>query len=291
MSAYVKFWGTRGSIPTPGHSTKRYGGNTSCVEIRMAGLLFICDGGTGLRELGLALSERGPVEAHMFFSHMHWDHIQGFPFFTPAYTKQNRIHVHEVTPFDNRVHRLLHGQMRSEYFPVEFTDLRASISGRHFENNELHVGDVRVRCLEQVHPGRSFAYSFECDGKKVVYATDSELDLSIRNREETDRDPSLLRQLPPELVDFIGGADLLIGDAQYTDLEYPARVGWGHPRANTVVDLAVQAGVKQCALFHHDPMQHDQAVDEKVQTGRDRAVAHASQLGVFGAREGLELKL
>ncbi|MFT3723990.1 MAG: MBL fold metallo-hydrolase [Hyphomonadaceae bacterium] len=293
MSAFVRFWGTRGSIPTPGHGTRRYGGNTSCVELRIDDTLFICDGGTGLRELGLALVQRAAhgVEAHMFFSHMHWDHIQGFPFFVPAYAPKNHLHVYEVDRSDTRVQRLLHGQMRSEYFPVTFADLGATISAGFFESGTIQVDGVTVRCMEQTHPGRSFAYSFEKNGTKVVYATDSELDSLIQNRDESEQDRDALRRLPSELVAFCAGADLLIADAQYTDSEYPAKVGWGHARANTVVDLAVQANVRQCALFHHDPMQSDDAVDIKVNEGRERATRASSPVTVFGAREGLELKL
>jgi phosphoribosyl 1,2-cyclic phosphodiesterase len=293
MSVFVRFWGTRGSIPTPGHKTKRYGGNTSCVEIRVGDQLFVCDGGTGLRELGLDLVSRGTpgLECHMFFSHMHWDHIQGFPFFVPAYAGGSKLYVYEVAAGDDRVQRLLHGQMRSEYFPVSFSDLGAEIVGRHFSANETSVGKVRVRCMEQTHPGRSFAYSFEIDGVKVVYATDNELDLLIKNREQSERDPAALREMPDEFVAFIEDADLLISDGQYTDEEYPKRVGWGHARANTVVDLAMQAGVKQCAVFHHDPLHTDALVDQKIKVAKERVEAAGKEVLVFGAREGLELKL
>lgn len=292
MSAFVRFWGTRGSIPTPGHATKRYGGNTSCVEIRIDDTLFICDGGTGLRELGLELLGRGQrgVVAHMFFSHMHWDHIQGFPFFVPAYAPANRLHVYESGPSETRVQRLLHGQMRSEYFPVTFADLGAQIGAGHFENGELEVEGVRIRCLAQRHPGQSFAYSFEKNGTKVVYATDSELDLNLLNADQAKHELDAPRRNAPDIVRFVEGADLLIGDAQYTDAEYPHKIGWGHARANTVVDLALEAGVRQCALFHHDPMHTDEAVDEKVRNARERALPRGGGLTVFGAREGLELK-
>jgi phosphoribosyl 1,2-cyclic phosphodiesterase len=293
MDTFVRFWGTRGSIPTPGHKTRRYGGNTSCVEVRVNDLLFVCDGGTGLRELGLDLSERWPegIEAHLLFSHMHWDHIQGFPFFVPAYAKKNKLHVYEVTAGETRVQRLLHKQMQSEYFPVSFSDLGATIAPGHFDSGELSLAGVRVRCLEQPHPGRSFAFSFEAGGKKVVYATDSELDLTLKNSEAARRDPALMRLMQDEIVRFVADADLLIADGQYTDAEYPARIGWGHATASSVVDLAVQARVKQCAVFHHDPMHSDDAVDAKIEACRERAKAHGSDLVVFGAREGVELKL
>jgi phosphoribosyl 1,2-cyclic phosphodiesterase len=292
MSAFVRFWGTRGSIPTPGQRTRRFGGNTSCVEIRFDDTLFICDGGTGLRELGLDLVRRnqGPVVAHMLFSHMHWDHIQGFPFFVPAYAKDSALHVYEVSSGDDRVRRLLHGQMRSEYFPVTFADLDARIQSGDLGGGEREICGVTVRCIEQTHPGRSFAYSFEKDGTKIVYATDNELDLTIENRQQADADSHVLRRLPEAFVRFVAGADLLISDGQYLDTEYPKKVGWGHARSSTVVDLAVQAKVHQCAIFHHDPMHTDDDVELKIASARERVIAHASETVVFGAREGLELK-
>lgn len=290
---FVRFWGTRGSIPTPGHKTKRYGGNTSCVEIRVGDRLLICDGGTGLRELGLDLLARDKprLEAHLFFSHMHWDHIQGFPFFLPAYAPSSDLYVYEVEKGEDRVQRLLHGQMRSEYFPVTFKDLGARIVGSSFEHGVTEFDGIRVSCIEQTHPGRSFAYAFEIGGKKIVYSTDNELDLTIENREEADRDLSTLRRLPDAFTRFVDGADLLIADGQYTEAEYPKKIGWGHARANTVVDLALQAGVKQCAIFHHDPMHSDEFVEEIVREGRERAAQRNGKLSVFGAREGLEPKV
>jgi phosphoribosyl 1,2-cyclic phosphodiesterase len=291
MATFVRFWGTRGSIPTPGHGTKRYGGNTSCVEIRIDDTLFVCDGGTGLRELGMALlGQSGGVVAHMFFSHMHWDHIQGFPFFVPAYTRNNHIHVYETAATETRVQRLLHGQMRSEYFPVDFSELGAKIEPGHFESGELTIDGVRIRFLEQRHPGRSYAYSFEKNGAKVVYATDSELDLVLTNQDASERDFEVRRELPAEFLRFAEGASLLIADAQYTDREYPEKVGWGHARANTVVDWASAAGVESVAFFHHDPMQTDEKVDEKVRVGAERARRQSSGVTVFGAREGVILK-
>ncbi|HUH05860.1 MAG TPA: MBL fold metallo-hydrolase [Kofleriaceae bacterium] len=294
MDLFVRFWGTRGSIPTPGDPTRRFGGNTSCVEIRIGNQLVICDAGTGLRELGLDLPQRGVerLDMHMFFSHMHWDHIQGFPFFVPAYSPANTLFVYETSPGDDRVQRLLHGQMKSDHFPVSFRDLGSLMVARHFDRaGKMAIGRVRVACFEQHHPGRSFAYAFECDGKKVVYATDNELDQTLVEPARADSHPHELRVIPAPFVDFCRGADLLIADGQYTDEEYASKVGWGHARANTVVDLAVQAGVKQCAIFHHDPLHTDERVDAIIKEGRARARAHGSELALFGAREGLELKL
>jgi phosphoribosyl 1,2-cyclic phosphodiesterase len=292
MPTFVKFWGTRGSIPTPGHKTRRYGGNTSCVEVRVDDTLFVCDGGTGLRELGVDLLARTDrITAHLFFSHTHWDHIQGFPFFVPAYAPSSTLHVYDASKNDDRVKRLLLGQMQSEYFPVSFGDLGATIRFSNLDTGEKTIDGTLVSHLEQTHPGRSFAYSFVKNGVKVVYATDSELDQLIVNRSDTDRDPTALRRLPEPLVRFAAEADLLVADGQYTDEEYPKKIGWGHARASTAVDLAVQAGVKQLAIFHHDPMHIDELVDDTIERCRNRAAGLGSSLVVFGAREGLELKL
>jgi phosphoribosyl 1,2-cyclic phosphodiesterase len=293
MSWFAKFWGTRGSIPTPGHRTRRYGGNTSCVEIRVDDTVFICDGGTGLRELGVDLGTRTDrVEAHLFFSHTHWDHIQGFPFFTPVYSPSTTLHVYDVQANDDRIRRLLQGQMSSEeYFPVSFHELGGQIRFDHLGSGAKTIDGVLVGHHEQTHPGRSFAYEFEKDGKKVTYATDNELDLVIENAAETAADPSLLRRLPESFVRFVADSDLLIADGQYTDAEYPSKVGWGHARASTLVDLAVQAGVRQLAVFHHDPMHGDDAIDATIAACQARARAHGSDLVVFGAREGLEIKI
>lgn len=292
MSTFVRFWGTRGSIPTPGHKTKRYGGNTSCVEIRIDESLFICDAGTGLRELGVHLLSREDkkLEAHLFFSHMHWDHIQGFPFFVPAYSEGADLHVYEAEEANERVVRLLQAQMSTEYFPVSFADLKSRI---HFGavTRDTTIDGVKVRALEQIHPGKSFAYSFEKNGKKVVYATDSELDISAKNSDQIESNPDETRILPIELVRFCEDADLLIADGQYTDSEYPQKKGWGHARATTVVDLGLQCGAKQVAIFHHDPMHSDDDVEHKIGVCERRVLFSRKKMVVFGAREGMTLKL
>jgi phosphoribosyl 1,2-cyclic phosphodiesterase len=294
LALFVKFWGTRGSIPTPGPATSRYGGNTACVEIRTDDALFVCDGGTGLRELGLDLVRRSqgkPIEGHLLFSHPHWDHIQGFPFFTPAYQPANTFTIYGFAKGDQRIFQLLSGQMRSDYFPVDFSELSATIRAEVMEDGQADIHGVKVRALAQMHPGGSWAFSFETQGRKVVYATDHELDLLLADPEAALRDPHAPRVLPQELVDFVRGADLLIADGQYTEGEYRSKIGWGHPRATTTVDLAIAAGVKQLAITHHDPMQTDADVERKIYACRARAAMRAPELVVFAAREGVELKL
>jgi len=293
MSFFVRFWGVRGSLPTPGWQTRRYGGNTACIELVIDGVRFICDAGTGIRELGNALlrEAQGPIKAHMFFSHPHWDHIQGFPFFAPLYMKQNTFLIYGRQAGDSRHYDLLSGQMKSDYFPVEFSDLHANISPAHLTQDGAWVDGTYVSWLPQVHPGGSVAYKFEKDGIKVVYSTDNEIDRTIENPDEVSRDPRAERRVSPRYIDFIRGADLLIADGQYTDDEYRTKIGWGHPRATTIVDAAMRAGVKRLAITHHDPMQTDEAVDLKIDACRQRVAAAGRELVVFAAREQVVLRL
>ena len=288
---FVKFWGTRGSIPTPGPKTQRYGGNTSCVELRIGQTLMVCDGGTGLRELGVDLLRRArgqPLTVHLFFSHPHWDHIQGFPFFGPAYTADHTLYIYGE---DAKIHQMLSGQMQSAYFPVDFSALKARIEPVPFKKDAVEIDGVKVRAFPLKHPGRSLGFAFTHQGRKVVYATDNELDLLLKSTDQPRVNPSELRKMPEDLVAAVRDADLLIADGQYEDDEYARKVGWGHARASTAVDLGVQAQVKQLAIYHHDPMQSDRDVDQKVTACASRATRLGSEMKVFGAREGVEIKL
>jgi ribonuclease BN (tRNA processing enzyme) len=181
--------------------------------------------------------------------------------------------------------------MTSDYFPVGFADLGASIEPAYLAAGTSIIDGVEVRSMAQNHPGTSYAYSFTHNGRKVVYATDSEIDLQLTDREAPTSKPWLMRTLPADLVEFCRGADLLIADAQYTDTDYANKEGWGHSRASTVVDLAVRADVTELALFHHDPMHSDDAIDQKVMDCRFRAQGFGSDVFIFGAREGFELRL
>jgi phosphoribosyl 1,2-cyclic phosphodiesterase len=292
MAAYVKFWGTRGSIPTPASWTRVYGGNTPCVEIRFGETIFICDAGSGIRELGKDLLTRNPPPKtlHLLITHTHWDHIQGFPFFAPVYEVATRIHVYGREANDDLTYRLLSGQMSSSYFPVSFKELGASVVADHLNAGEKEIDGVRVRSFPLNHTGGCLGYCLEKDGRKIVYATDNELEIH-----EGDMFPDLdnsgpLRRAPDELVQMTRDADLLIIDAQYDEKEYMARRTWGHSCCFSATDLAIKANVKNLALFHHDPESTDSAIDEMVQSCRKRAARHGAALTISGAREGVEFK-
>lgn len=292
MAAYVKFWGTRGSIPTPASWTRVYGGNTPCVEIRFDDSIFICDAGSGIRELGKDLMTRQPPpkELHLFISHTHWDHIQGFPFFAPVYAPAMQIRVYGRLAESNSAFQVLSGQMSSVYFPVSFKELGSHIVEDHLDNGQKKIDGVLVRSFALDHPGGCQGFCFEKDGRKIFYATDVELEPSAEDAIPDPENSGPLRHAPPALVEAIKGADLLIIDAQYDDAEYTVKKKWGHSSCFTVTDLAIQAEVKALALFHHDPESTDRSIDEKVQACRRRALARGATLTIMGAREGVELK-
>ncbi len=270
----ITFWGVRGSIPSPGPPTVEIGGNTSCVELRAGKAILIFDGGTGLRLLGKKLLKEMPLTAHMFFSHVHWDHIQGFPFFEPAFVKGNEFHLYGGNNVSRTLEETLQGQMDHPNFPVDLGAMGAHMTFRDLPEGEtIELADglgssVRVTNARGNHPQGVFAFRVEHAGKAVVYATDTE-------HYEGHLDENLVR--------LARGADLFIYDAQYTPEEYGARRGWGHSTFEEGVKLAKQAGVKRLVLFHHDPTQNDAAVREKEKRAR------ALFADVVAAQEGLTI--
>jgi phosphoribosyl 1,2-cyclic phosphodiesterase len=288
----LKFWGTRGSIPTPGNRTKRYGGNTLCVEIRVGEHIIICDAGSGIRELGASLMTRGlsPIVVHLLLTHSHWDHIQGFPFFVPAYVLGSQCYIYGKIEGEDRFYKLLSGQMVSDYFPVQFADLRAHVTSKFLTDGHGEIGPVKIKTYELQHPGGCIGYSFQYENTKIVYATDNEIDCVLKNPKALRAHHGELRIAPDCMVGFMQDADLLISDSQYTDEEHKTKVGWGHPSCITAVDLAVQAHAKRLALFHHDPSHSDADVEQMVDACRRRAHHLKSSVEVFAAREGVEFK-
>ena len=288
----IRFWGTRGSIPTPGRGTTLYGGNTSCVEVRAEdGTVIILDCGTGARPLGLDLLSRAPSlpPMHILVTHTHWDHIQGFPFFLPAYLAGTRLTVYGARGLDRTLEGSLSGQMQHTYFPVQLDELRADIAFEEVAEERFRVGPYRVTSQLINHTTATVAYRLEAGSVSIAYVTD---------HEPFWWEPSSPRQAhrfihPGEErhVDFVAGADVLIHDAQYADSEYPAKRGWGHSTTEYAVDLAVRAGVKRLVLFHHDPTHGDAWIRGQLARARRRAAAQKSQLEIIAAAEGEQLEL
>lgn len=256
------FWGVRGSVPVPGPETAAIGGNTSCVEVLCGDTRLIFDGGTGLRVLGQKLAKEMPLSVHLFFSHVHWDHIQGFPFFAPAFVRGNTIHMYGGLNVCGTVESALAGQMESPGFPVKLTELPSTLVFHDLAPGEGADigGGVRITTAAGNHPGGVLAYRVDYEGKTLVYATDTE---------------HFEGRLDERLVALANGADVLIYDSQYTPEEYSgagggmAKVGWGHSTFEEGVAIAKAAGVKKYVLFHHDPLQHDDAVREKERRARE----------------------
>jgi len=245
----VEFWGTRGSIATPGPTTVRYGGNTPCVSATLRdGSLLILDAGTGIRRLGNLLLRRQPVSAHLLLSHCHWDHIQGFPFFAPAYLPGTQLTIHGYAAARQKIRKTMTDQMEGAYFPVDFPALKASIEFVDVVEEPLVIATARISRTETNHPGGGAGFRIQEDEHSFVYLTDNELGDGDGQR----------------FVRFCQGASLVIHDAQYTPEELQKHRGWGHSSYVEVLALAREAGVRQVALFHHDPERSDEEMDRLV---------------------------
>ena len=284
---YVRFWGTRGSIASPGERTARYGGNTSCTEVRTPdGTLIVLDCGTGARELGLHLTQtlKPPMHLHLFIGHTHWDHIQGFPFFVPAFVPGVELNVYAPLGFQQSLEEAMAGQMEYSYFPVKLRDLRSRIHFTELEEGFFRVGDVLVETQYLNHTAPTIAYRITSGRATIAYVTDHEPFWK-------PEDGVLHHPGDQRHVAFMKDADLVIHDAQYSEEEYLQRVGWGHSTVEYAVDVAMEAGARRVALFHHDPTHDDAAMEALEARAKARAQAAGSRIEVFAAREGLELTL
>lgn len=270
----VCFWGVRGSIACPGKSTVRYGGNTSCIEMRVGGERLIFDGGTGLRVLGESLLSQMPLEAHLFFTHSHWDHIQGFPFFVPAFVQGNRFHIYgTVAPNGSTIEQRLNDQMLHPNFPVPLQIMGADLQFYNLSVREaVRIGEVLVENAPLNHPGEAVGYRVNWRDYAVAYVTDTE--------HFPDR-------LDENVLELARNANVLIYDSTYTDEEYYAerssKIGWGHSTWQEAVKIAKAANVEKLVIFHHDPLHDDTFMDQV----KDNAVRQFPNTVV--AWEGLEI--
>jgi len=284
---HLHFWGTRGSIATPGPKTLRYGGNTSCVEVRHGRHIVMLDCGTGAREMGLALHREfgdRPVEVDLFVSHAHWDHIQGFPFFLPAYQPGSKIRIHSLPSADKSLEKVFTGQMDGSYFPVELSDLKGRLEF-HELSGPIELEDMRITHFGLNHPGMAIGFRFEAAGKTLVYLTDHEPYCRLAGENEMNR------RLDGEVDEFARGADLYIREAQYTEEEYTHKRGWGHSTWKDAVESAHAAGVKRLCLFHHDPMHDDIALDNILSACWEYMKARNMKFECVMAADAMELQL
>lgn len=270
----VRFWGVRGSTPTPQAENLRYGGNTSCVEVRINGQVYVFDCGTGFRNLGKQLIKEAkgkPIYAHIFLSHFHWDHIQGIPFFTPLYTSEDNYFFFHSSSRTRGLQRAIEEQMSDPYFPVDMSEMAAHRNFYDIEEDRVAFDECVIQSMWLNHPQGCLGYRIETEDRVVVYATDNEpghpvFDKNVRKLSE--------------------GADVLIYDAQYLPDQYEAyKRGWGHSHWREAVNIVMESGAKELVLFHHDPEHDDACIDSIVHTAGE----YYSK--VRAASEGMEIKL
>lgn len=286
----VRCRGVRGSTPSPGLRTARYGGNTSCVELRAGAEILILDAGSGIRALGADLNaEFGtrPIEATLLISHTHWDHIQGFPFFTPAFAAKNRIRLLAPKGAGATLKRALSNQMDPIHFPVGLDQMTGFNGIEELRSDKVTLGAFAVDVTRLNHPGGCAGFRIEANGGSLAYLPDHE---PYGNRYLCGERSSLAKAQTEALVQFVRGVDLLIVDSQYTDAEYAQHRGWGHGCLHHSVELAVNADVRQLLLFHHDPGHDDDQIDAMLEGARNLAGPAASLL-VMGASENELIEL
>lgn len=290
MAYTVTFWGTRGSIPTPGAHTARYGGNTPCVAVTGAGgggQLVILDAGTGIRALGNRLVDRqnGAINAEILLSHAHWDHIQGLPHFKPFFSPGNAVRIWGARQGSTSLEAILRRQMDPAVFPVPLDALSARLTVQHVEPGEFTIGEFRVRAMKLRHPGTTLGYRLApvAGGPATAYVTDNELG--------DGPDYGTAATWHRDFVTFLEGVELLIHDAMYTPRELETHRGWGHSTFEEAVAVAADAGVHRLALFHHEPEHDDEALDRLLAEARGAARRRGRPAEVVAAQEGTTLTL
>ncbi len=299
-STRIKLWGVRGSIPVPGASTVRYGGNTTCVEVRADGEIIVLDAGSGIRMLGMDLEEEfgdHPIRLTLLITHTHWDHIQGLPFFQPVYNSKNQIRVLGYEGARAGLAAIIAGQMETPFFPVSMRDLPSNIAIEELKEMEFTIGKVRVQSRFANHPGICAGYRLFTTAGSIAFFPDNEpyelLKVHVADRDGTNVEDAqaFAKGERAKLVEFLDGCDVLILDSQYTDAEYQKHIGWGHGSLSRAVSLAVEAKVKKLILFHHDPEHDDDQIDDMLEAARMLVLESGQPIEVEAAQEGAELWL
>jgi phosphoribosyl 1,2-cyclic phosphodiesterase len=299
--AYLRFWGVRGSYAAPHKTHLDVGGNTSCVELRVDDHLLVCDGGTGIIDLGEHLMKQGRVrEMMVLFTHYHWDHICGLPFFVPAFVPDWNIRFFGPGENAGDIEKRLSDQMKAPYFPVETETWRANIEYLDPNRDGLAHGPFHISHYNVHHPGVTYGYRIRVRGKDIAYVSDNEIlflqkSIDQRAAEFSDEEHAMLRDIESEErsveLEAIRGADILIHDAQYTPHDYGRKRGWGHSCYVDTVNCAIDVGVRELYLYHHDPTYDDRAVRTIHQHCLEIIRERGADLVCHIASEGLVVEL
>lgn len=296
----VRFWGVRGSIPSPGPHTLRYGGNTTCIEVRSDdGTLIILDAGTGIFPLAQELLKQMPVKANVFITHTHWDHIHGLPFFTPLYIPGNAVRIHGG--FDvvsgRGIDQVMEVQLQYSYFPVREAEMRANIEYETLTVGEpVSLADATVTPLMLNHPVVDYGYRVDCNGKSVFFTGDHEpwLNIYAPDDEGYAEFQQMVEMQQGQLDRALAGLDVLIADSSYTAAEYPTKIGWGHGTLEGNIAWARRLGVKKLVCTHHEPTRSDDELERVFAAALEDAgyaPGSAGEPEIVLSREGMELVL
>ena len=264
---YFRLWGTRGSIPVSGPDYIRHGGNTSCMEIGCGDDRIIFDAGSGIRELGLSVMSDPPRKIHLFITHTHWDHIQGFPFFLPSFVSGFEIDVYAPPHADKDIESIFRGQLDRAYFPIQMDDMQAKFEFKILGDETVQIGDVKIDWEYTLHPGATVGYRVDIKGKTLAYIPDNEFLKGYLG--PPDQAPEqAVDSVHAQLLKLLNGVDVLIHEAQYTSEEYADKIGWGHSSVANACILAKLAEVGRWIAIHHDPTHSDEFLQGKLNLTR-----------------------
>ncbi len=260
--AYFRFWGTRGSTPVAGERYARYGGNTPCFEVGWGNDRVIFDAGSGIRELGIHLMKDHLCPLYIFIGHTHWDHIQGFPFFLPAYVPGAELHIYGASGFGKDLESVFRGQLDADYFPIQLNDMKSKMEFIHLKENPVKIGKVSVFWEYVHHPGAAVGFKIAMNGKVIVYISDNEF---LQGYLSSPKDVTSKLLAPyKQIMDFIADSDILITESQYPNDEYAQKIGWGHTALSNGCLLCKLTGVKRWIVTHHDPAHDDEFLERKL---------------------------
>ncbi len=287
----IKFWGVRGSIPVPGKSTVKYGGNTPCVQLQFDDAVIIIDAGTGIREFGnyLIKDPNANRQINLLISHTHWDHIQGIPFFLPFFRKEYYVKIFSNILPENEIGFFIDAQMNPNFFPVSKEVFNAKIEFDWIkENISFYIDEIQIDTLQVNHSLGTLAYKFTLGNKSVVYMTDNEIRFNIKNNTFSEDG---LYELNKYLIEFCRNADVLIHDCMYDKDDIISKIGWGHSNNISVTHFSILAGVKTLVLFHYNPESSDLAIDKLLQDALEIIKEKSSNINCIASQEGMELEI